>query len=324
MIFGRAKGKRFVRVARKHAEALDILSFELRDPKGRPLPAFSAGAHIDVHVPAGPVRQYSLCNAPGETHRYVIAVLRDSASRGGSAGMHALEVGQSIEISDPRNHFPLEPSAGHHLLLAGGIGITPMLSMAESLAAAGASYELHYCTRSAERTAFVQRIRSGPLASRCVLHHDDGDASQKLDARRLLERCDPGTHLYVCGPTGFMDWILQSARDAGWPEARLHREYFAAAQIAQGEDGSFELEVASKGAVITVRPEQSAVAALAENGIMVPTSCEQGVCGTCVVRVLQGTPDHRDMCLTVDQRARGDRFTPCCSRALTRRLVVDL
>lgn len=316
--------RRVVRIARKQAEAPDILSFELRDPEGRPLPAFSAGAHIDVHLPAGPVRQYSLCNVPGECHCYVIAVLRDTASRGGSAGMHALEVGQSIEISDPRNHFPLEAAAKHHLLVAGGIGITPIISMAESLAAAGASFELHYCTRSAGRTAFAQRIRLGPLATRCVFHHDDGDPSQKLDVSQVLGGRDSGTHLYVCGPTGFMGWILQTARDAGWTEARLHREYFAAAHVGRSDDGSFELEIASKGAVITVRPEQSAVAALAENGIVVPTSCEQGVCGTCLVRILQGTPEHRDMYLTLGEQARADRFTPCCSRALTHRLVLDL
>jgi vanillate O-demethylase ferredoxin subunit len=324
MIFGRAKSKRIVRIASKQAEALDIVSFELRDPKGRALPAFAAGAHIDVHVPGGPVRQYSLCNAPDERHRYVIAVLRDPASRGGSAGIHALQPGETIEISDPRNHFPLDRCAKHHLLLAGGIGITPILSMAESLSEAKSSFELHYCTRSAERTAFAQRIRQGPLASRCVFHHDDGDASQKLDIARLLRGSDAGTHLYVCGPTGFMNWILDAARDCGWPQARLHREYFAASGIGKSHDGSFELEIASSGAVITVRPDQSAVAALAEKGIVIPTSCEQGVCGTCLVRVVQGTPEHRDLCLTPDQKARGDRFTPCCSRSLTPRLVVDL
>lgn len=315
---------RHVRIVRKSVEAPDIASFELVDPDGEHLPPFSAGAHIDVHLGDGLVRQYSLCNDPAETHRYLIAVLRDPNSRGGSVAMHALEAGQTIRISDPKNHFPLAHDAKHSLLLAGGIGITPILCMAERLANIGASFDLHYCTRSAERTAFAERIRGCAFAARAQFHHDDGPDAQKLPLAGLVASPQAGVHLYVCGPTGFMDWVLGTARAAGWPEERLHREYFAAAPIDTSHDGSFEVQIASTGAVIRVAAEQSVVAALAAHGIDVPVSCEQGVCGTCLTRVLEGTPEHRDMFLTPEEQAKGDQFTPCCSRAKSARLVLDL
>lgn len=314
-----------VRVARKVAETPDICVFELQAPDGAALPAFDAGAHVDVHLPGGVVRQYSLCNAPGETRRYQIAVLKDAQSRGGSVAMHALQEGQAINISAPRNHFPLAEGVPHHVLFAGGIGVTPVLAMAHTLAQQGASFELHYCTRSHAATAFRQRITSSAFADRVFFHHDDGDAAQKLDAQALLGAPTmQGAHLYVCGPSGFMDWILATGRQAGWSEDRLHREYFAGAAIDTSGDGAFEVQIASTGAVITVPAEQSVTTALAHHGIDVPVSCEQGVCGTCLVRVLQGTPDHRDMFLTDEERTHNNQFTPCCSRARSARLVLEL
>ena len=313
-----------VRIAAKIGEARDICSFELVALDGDTLPPFSAGAHIDVHLPAGLVRQYSLCNCPNETHRYQIAVLCDTNSRGGSAAMHALDVGQTLEISAPRNHFPLARDAHHSLLLAGGIGITPLLSMAEHLTSLGASFELHYCTRSADRTAFSRRIHSSPFAADAHVYHDEDLESPKLDLTTVLERASSGTHLYVCGPTGFMDWSLETARTAGWPEERLHREYFAAAPIDTSADGSFDVQIASTGAVIRVKADQTVIAALTAHGVSVPTSCEQGVCGACLTRVLEGIPDHRDMFLTAEEQARGDQFTPCCSRSKSAKIVLDL
>lgn len=317
-------GTRPVRIVRKMAEALDICSFELADPDGAALPAFSAGSHIDVHLAPGLVRQYSLCNAPEETHRYLIGVLRDANSRGGSAAMHALEAGQTIAIGTPRNHFALVDESPHSLLLAGGIGITPLLSMAERLSSVASPFNLHYCSRTSARTAFLERISRSAFATSVRLHYDDGPASQRLDARSLLSSQPQGTHLYVCGPAGFMNAMLATAREAGWPEDRLHREYFSATPVDTRGDGSFEVQIASTGAVIRVEPHRSVVAALAVAGIEVPTSCEQGVCGTCLTRVLEGTPDHRDMYLTPQEQARGDQFTPCCSRAKSARLVLDL
>jgi len=315
---------RRVRIARKTIEAQDICSFELVATDGGELPPFSAGAHIDVHLDGGLVRPYSLCNDPCDTHRYLIAVLREHTSRGGSAAMHALREGQEIDISEPRNHFTLVRDAQVHLLLAGGIGITPILAMAEQLVAEGAAFALHYCTRSSDRTAFAQRIRASAFAPKVWLHHDDGPAAQKLDIAALVAAPQPSMHLYVCGPTGFMDAVLSAARSAGWAESTLHREYFTGTATKTDSDGAFDVQLASSGVLVHVAADQSVVAALAAAGVQVPVSCEQGVCGTCVTRVLDGTPEHRDLFLTEAEHARGDCFTPCCSRARSPRLVLDL
>lgn len=314
-----------VRVACKAVEALDICTFELVAADGRALPAFSAGSHIDVQVPGGLTRQYSLCNEPGESHRYLIGVLRDAASRGGSAAMHdRVREGDVLTISAPKNHFPLVHEARRSLLLAGGIGVTPILCMAERLAATGADFEMHYCTRSRERTAFHDRIRASAFAERVQFHFDDGDAAQKLDIAALLATPQPGTHLYVCGPKGFMDAVLSTARARGWPEAQLHYEFFAAEVAPAQGDAAFEVQLASSGRVIVVPKDQTVVKALAAAGVEVQVSCEQGVCGTCLTRVLEGTPDHRDLYLTPEEQAANDQFTPCCSRARSARLVLDL
>jgi vanillate O-demethylase ferredoxin subunit len=314
-----------VRVARKTVEALDICSFELVDVAGRPLPPFSAGSHIDVTLPNGLTRQYSLCNDAAESHRYLIGVLKDPATRGGSSAMHELvHEGDVLSISAPRNHFALAHAARRSLLVAGGIGITPILCMAERLANAGEDFELHYCTRSRERTAFLDRILGSGFAAQARLHFDDGPPEQKLDTAALLSAPEPGTHVYVCGPKGFMDAVLGAARAAGWPEAQLHFEFFSAEAVKSETDGSFEVQLASSGRVVVVPRDKSVVQALAEAGVQVQTSCERGICGTCLTRVLEGEPEHRDLYLTPDEQAANDQFTPCCSRARSPRLVLDL
>jgi vanillate monooxygenase ferredoxin subunit len=314
-----------VRVARKTVEAIDICSFELVAADGRALPAFSAGSHVDVELPGGLTRQYSLCNDPSESHRYLIGVLKDPATRGGSLAMHErVHVGDALTISAPKNHFALAHEARHHLLVAGGIGVTPILCMAERLAMMGASFEMHYATRSRDRTAFAERIARSSFAPRVSHHFDDGAAAQKLDLAALLSSPQPGTHIYVCGPKGLMDAALGTARAAGWPEAQLHYEFFGAAPSASAGDGSFEVQLASSGRIVVVAKDQSVVQALADAGVEVMTSCEQGVCGTCLTRVLEGEPDHRDVYLTPEEQAANDQFTPCCSRAKSARLVLDL
>jgi vanillate monooxygenase ferredoxin subunit len=235
-----------------------------------------------------------------------------------------LKEGDTLEISAPKNHFALAHEAKRHVLLAGGIGITPILCMAERLAVMGAGFEIHYCTRSRERTAFVDRIARSSFAPRVTHHFDGGPAAQKLDIAALLAAPQPGTHVYVCGPKGFMDTVLGSARGAGWPEAQLHYEFFSAAPTASASDGSFEVQLASSGRVVVVPKDQSVVQALAAAGVDVMTSCEQGVCGTCITRVLEGEPDHRDVYFTPKEQAANDQFTPCCSRAKSARLVLDL
>jgi vanillate O-demethylase ferredoxin subunit len=313
-----------VRVARKSREAESICSYELVRLDGAALPPFGAGAHIDVHLPNGLVRQYSLCNAPGETHRYLIGVLRDAASRGGSQSMHDdVDAGTVLTISAPKNHFPLV-AAKRTLLLAGGIGVTPILAMAETLAGAGAEFEMHYCARSPERAAFTERIETSRFADRVHLHYDSGAADQRLDLAALLAAPAPDTHVYVCGPQGFIDHVLDSARARGWPAAQLHVEYFGAAAVDTGGDRPFDVQLASSGTVVTVPAGRTALEVLAEAGVDIPYSCEEGVCGTCLTRVLAGEPDHRDLYLTDEEHAANDQFTPCCSRARTPLLVLDL
>jgi vanillate O-demethylase ferredoxin subunit len=317
-----------VRVASKTPLATDIALFELHAADGGALPAFEAGAHTEVHVGQGStrfVRPYSLCNTPGETHRWQIGVLRTADSRGGSAAVHAwLREGSEFEVSVPRNLFPLAGGAARSLLIAGGIGITPMLAMAETLHAQGAAFELHHCTRSLARTPFVERMAAAPWARSVQRHLDDGDAAQKLDLPALLAAQPAGTHLYVCGPQGFMDAVLGAARAAAWPEAQLHWESFSPAVTHEAGDRAFELVLQRSGIILTVGAEQTVAQAISDAGVFLATSCEQGICGTCLTPVLEGEPDHRDQYLTPEERAAGDQFTPCCSRAKGARLVIDL
>jgi vanillate O-demethylase ferredoxin subunit len=313
-----------VRVARRREEALDIASFELVRPDGSALPGFSAGSHIDVQLPGGLTRQYSLCNDAAEQHRYRIAVLRDANSRGGSSTMHdQVQEGDTLCISEPRNHFPLV-HAKRTLLFAGGIGVTPLLCMAQRLATTGAEFVLHYCTRSLERTAFVDEIAGSAYADRVHFHFDDGDAAQKLDLDAELGEPEPGTHLYVCGPTGFIDRVVKTAERFAWNKDQVHLEYFGAAPQDTKGDRPFQVKLAGSGATYEVPADQTVVQALQAHGIQILTSCEQGVCGTCITRVLQGECDHRDLYFTEEEKAKHDQFTPCCSRSKGPVLVLDL
>lgn len=312
------------RVVRKEIEAQDIISIELERADGKALPAFSAGSHIDVHVSSALTRQYSLCNDPSERHRYVIGVLRDPASRGGSLTLHEkINVGDVISISEPRNHFSLEP-AKRSILLAGGIGVTPILCMAERLSQINADFEFHYCARSAEKAAFRDRMSNSTFASRVHFHFDNGPPEQTLDLTGLLENPKPDTHIYVCGPSGFIILVTNVAAEKGWASGQVHFEYFSAGPVDTSNDGSFDIKIASSGRVYRIPAKVTVIDALAGYGVHIPTSCHEGVCGTCVTRVLEGTPDHRDYYFTVRERARNDQFTPCCSRAASAMLVLDL
>jgi vanillate O-demethylase ferredoxin subunit len=235
-----------------------------------------------------------------------------------------VQEGDVLHISAPRNHFPLAHEATHSLLVAGGIGITPILCMVERLAVTGASFEMHYCTRSPDRTAFRRRIAESSFRGNVHFHFDDGPAEQRLPLDRLLSPMRPGVHLYVCGPKGFMDWVLEAARVAGWPSQRLHYEFFGAEIAKSDSDATFEVKLASSGRVIVVPKDRTVVQALAAVGVEIATSCEQGVCGTCLTRVLEGEPDHKDMYLTPEEQAANDQFTPCCSRSVSPMLVLDL
>ncbi len=313
-----------VRVARKTLVAEGICSFELVPADGECLPKYKAGAHVDVITPSGHTRQYSLCSPRSEGRSYRIAVLKDPTGRGGAASMHDdVQEGDLIRISKPRNHFGLNDSGAASLLFAGGIGITPILAMAYELHAQGRDFKLHYCTRSSARTAFLDEL-STIFADQTHIYYDDGTSEDRFDLAGTLRDAAAGAHLYVCGPSGFIDAVLSQARLTGWPDDRVHREFFSAAPVDTSCDGAFEVVVSSSGLVVPVAANQSVVDALALVGVEVMTSCEQGVCGTCVTRILEGTADHRDSFFTDAERAEGDQFTPCCSRAKSARLVLDL
>lgn len=310
-----------LQITRKRVEAQGIVTLELRDPQRGPLPAFTAGAHIDVHIGPQLTRQYSLCNAPDETDRYVLGVLLEPNSRGGSAAMHQrFAEGDTITVGAPRNNFPLAP-ARRSLLFGGGIGITPLLSMAESLWRANADFEFVYCARSASHAAFLERLATAPYAACTRVHLDDGPAEQRLQMERLAQEDPAQTHVYVCGPKGFIDHVVRSARDRGWPDAHIHVEHFSAVEPAAG--AALTVQIASTGQRIEVPSDESITAALERHGVSIPVSCEQGICGTCLTRVLSGEIEHRDGFLTAAEHAQGDQMTPCCSRGRGT-LVLDL
>ncbi|WP_338310978.1 PDR/VanB family oxidoreductase [Bradyrhizobium sp. TM239] len=314
-----------VRITDKKQIAKDICVLKLAPASAEPLPFFSAGAHVDIHLATGIVRQYSLCNTAAQQDVYVIAVLRETESRGGSTAVHdKLEVGDIIKISEPRNHFSLVQSATSSLLVAGGIGITPLLRMAEELNTMGAAFGLHYCARSKDRMAFRDYLLSCDYSKRVHLHVDDGPDDQKLDLQQVVSEAGPDAQLYVCGPSGFIDWVLKGAQMAGVDASRLHREYFSPQHVSDGQLAPFEIIVASTGQKLRVPPGKSAANVLIEAGVSLTVSCEEGICGSCITGILEGTPDHRDSVFTDEERERGDRFTPCCSRAKSSRLVLDL
>lgn len=309
-----------VRVARISPEATDIRSYRLVHPENAALPPFEPGAHIDVHLPGGLTRQYSLTNGPADRDHYTIAVKLEPQSRGGSAGLHALEVGSLIDVGLPRHNFPLAVDASHSMLVAGGIGITPLISMAKHLAAAGCSFELHAFTRSPEHTAFRGELAAPPFAGRTWAWHIADVAEVKKKLVELVGTPHSGAHLYVCGPGPFMELVMATA--AAWPAEAKHLEYFSAAPVEAG--AGFEVALARSGGSFQVPEDQSIVQALAGHGITVEVSCEQGICGTCMTSVLEGVPDHRDMFLTDEEKAEGHKMMLCVSRAKSPRLVLDL
>lgn len=302
-------------------DAGDIMRVALKGDG--PLPAVTAGAHIDVAVtlPDGPAwRQYSLYGDPAEADTWRLGILKDPASRGGSVALHeALKEGVSVEVDGPRNHFPVDHSAAKTVLFGGGIGITPMLAMAYELHAKGADFTLHYATRSADRMAFADLIKQAPFTENVVLHHDD---SAPLDIAAALPNPEEGTHIYVCGPEGFMDWVITSAEGAGFASSSIHREYFSNDVDASGE--SFEVYASVSDITVTVGPEDTIAKALAREGVKIEVKCEEGICGTCVTDVLEGEIDHRDQFLTEDEREDGDQICACCSRACGARLVLEV
>ncbi len=310
-------------IARREVQATGIVVLDLVSPIGAALPGFEAGAHLDLHVAPGLVRQYSLCGSTTDRGRYRLGILREAASRGGSAAIHdGFQEGQRVTVSRPRNNFRLDAGAARSVLVGGGIGVTPLLAMADHLDRAGRAFEMHYCARERGRAAFLRELAAAPYRDCVRQHFDDEAEAQRFVPARDLPPPATGTHLYVCGPAGFMAWVIEEAARMGHAEARIHREYFAAAPALAGE--AFELVLAASGRSVRVPPDGSIVAALAGIGVTIATSCEQGVCGTCLCTVLDGIPDHRDVYLTEEEKAANDQMLVCCSRSRTPRLVIDL
>lgn len=314
-----------VRVQRITQETPQVRTFELVAASAHELPPFSAGAHIDVRLPNGLVRPYSLCNDPGQRGVYCIGVKREPQSRGGSAYLHErVREGDILDIGAPRHQFSLAPAASHHLLLGAGIGITPLMAMAHTLAAQGASFELHDFVRSQDLVAFQTILAQAPFSGR-VHFHIGLSTEQVVGAldQALATRPD-GAHLYLCGPRPFMA-VARATAAAAWPDTSIHFEYFTAdtSTVSAAAD-SFTVCLARSGGTYKVPADRSIVEVLGMHGIEIFTSCEQGVCGTCLTRVVQGIPDHRDSYLTDPERQRGDTLLPCVSRACSPVLVLDL
>lgn len=310
-----------VSVTRTWNETANVRGVELRAADGGALPSFTAGAHIDLFLSDGLIRQYSLWSDPARSDRYCIAVLREPRSRGGSDAVHALTKGARLMIGEPRNSFPLVEDAAHILLIAGGIGITPLFAMATRLHAIGKPFTLHYAARSQQDAALISTIKAMPWADRLRTHFG---ASQRFSARSALEAAGSDAEVFVCGPARLIDDVMTTARSLGRAEERLHAELFEASLAPDPDARPFDVELARSGITLHVPPDRTVVDVLADNGVEVMTSCAQGLCGSCVTTVLAGEPEHRDRFLTEAERAEGRMFTPCCSRARGARLVLDL
>ena len=315
---------RLARVAAVRTVATDVAAYDLVAADGRELAPFSPGSHIDVHLPNGLIRQYSLCSDPSDISHYTIAVKKESAGRGGSLAMHErIEEGSSIAIAGPRNLFPLSGdgdggSDDHSLFIAGGIGITPILAMIRSLTAHGRSWELHYCARSEQHAAFYRDLQA--LGGDRV--HPYFSETPLLDASALLAAPRAATHVYCCGPVPLMNAVKEAT--ANWQDGRVHFEWFAAPEVEHAPNQAFEIELSQSGRVLTVPSDQSILTVLRNAGIAVASACEEGVCGTCETRVLAGQPDHRDMLLSASERAANGSMMVCVSRACSARIVLDL
>lgn len=299
--------------------ARDTYLLELAPPGGGRLPAATPGAHIDLHLDNGMTRSYSLV-CPGEQpEQYLVGVKLDAASRGGSRYVHEkLRVGTIIKVSPPRNHFPLQEDAAHTVLIAGGIGITPIWCMAQRLEEAGASWELWYSARSRADAAFLAELEA--LPSKVHLHFDD-EAGQVLDLRRVVDGAAADAHLYCCGPAPMLDaYELAAARR---DPRTVHLERFAAQQ-AQALEGGFAVTLARSGKTLEVPEGSSILKVLLDNGVAVDFSCQEGICGCCEVAVLEGEVDHRDAVLSESERAQSKTMMVCCSGAKSARLVLDL
>lgn len=310
-----------VTIAAKTMVANGICALELAPLRGH-LPAAQAGAHIDVALPNGLVRQYSLVNAPAETDRYVIGVKRATPSEGGSVAIHdTLQVGDLLAISEPRNNFTLRRDAAHTLFIAGGIGATPLLSMAAALSVDDQAYDFHYFAAGESHLAFAPRLAA--MGDKLHRHlGKDADATRAA-LTEILSIPGHARQVYICGPGPMLDAAREIAAAQGWDEGAVHFEYFGNAREID-DSSSFEIALARSAMTLQVPAGKTILQVLRENGINQVSSCGQGACGTCMVKVLEGEPDHQDVYLNTSEKAAGDRIMTCVSRAKSSRLILDL
>jgi phthalate 4,5-dioxygenase reductase subunit len=308
------------RVAHAARIATDIHLLELRSAGSTPLPAWTAGSHISLRSPNGSVRKYSLCNDPTERDRYVIAVKRDPAGRGGSVDLiDHVRAGDTVEIGEPHNAFDLAPRAQSFIFIAGGIGITPIMSMMKQLNADQRRYQLYYLTRSPEHTAFADELAGDEFRGKVVIHHDGGDPANSYDLWPLLEK-PSSAHVYCCGPRP----LLEAVRDmtGHWSKSAIHFESFIdAGAAAKPDDKPFTVRLARSGDRVEVAPGQSILDAMRARGHEAPSSCESGTCGTCRTTLLEGEADHRDLVLMDDEK--DTQIMICVSRARTPEIAID-
>ncbi len=310
-------------VRHKKLVAQDIALFELAPQAGQNLPPFEPGAHVVVVTPSGLTRRYSLCNAPTQCDAYVIAVKRDAKGDGGSISMvDGLAVGGQVSVSQPENYFPLSGEGKSYVLIAGGIGITPILSMMHALLARKVDFKLIYCSRSPETTAFIEELAAPELAGRVLIHHDYGDSQKSLDLSPLLAERAGDAHLYCCGPRPLMSAVRKMTRH--WTSSAVHFEDFGTSEPPpqQAADKPFSVRLARQGITVLVPAGVSILEALRGRGLTVPSSCESGTCGSCRIGLLSGIAEHRDFVLDEDDHDK--EIMICVSRAKSGDLELDL
>ena len=308
-------------VVGKKEIANGIFEFELRDPAGQPLPAFTPGSHISVRTPAGLINKYSLSNSALETDRYVIAVKKDEQGRGGSVSMaDDLAQGAQIDVSLPENAFELTNKRTDYIFIAGGIGITPIYSMIQYLLGTGVdTFKLYYLTRNAQSTAYRDELNTSTLQGRTVIHHDDGNLDNGYDLWPVLEN-PRNSQIYCCGPRFLMECVKDMT--GHWPAGSVTFESFGTEAKQAKNNIPFAVTLQSSGKTIQVDEKTTILEALAKNGVIVPSSCESGTCGTCKTGLIAGDADHRDMVL--DESERHCKIMVCVSRAKSGDLVLDL
>ena len=302
----------------------DIYGFTFHPLDKNKLPTFTSGAHIDVHINSDLIRQYSLCNNSLEIDFYQITVQIEANGKGGSKTLYRdAKIDQIYEISAPRNHFPLNLGAKKHLLIAGGIGITPLLAMASELKMREADFHLHYCARNQSKTIQSDELMELISNGKATIYHDNGDPSNGIDLKKTIKEYENGRHLYFCGPTGFMAAIKNEIKD--WPKDHIHYEHFSAASHEQNLEKlntEFLITLNRSKLKFKVAANESIIDSLRKNNFFIESSCEEGYCGTCLTRYLGGEPDHRDTVL--NEKDRKDFVLICCSRSNSPELVLDL